>query len=57
MKKNELVAYIEPNVYSQMYDIYKNKTAENVFKKLDDYALDIPSDTVEDIKKFVPVKK
>lgn len=51
------MAYIEPNVYAQMYDIYKNKTAESVFKKWDDYALDIPSDTVEDIKKFVPVKK
>ena len=32
--------------------MYKNKKSENIFKKWDDYALDIPSDSVKDIKKF-----
>ena len=39
-----------------MYELYKNKTAENATKKWDDYAISVTSDIVKDIKQFVPLK-
>ena len=51
------MAYIEPNVYAQMYDIYKKKTAENAMKKWEEYGVNISSDLAKDVKNFVPVKK
>ena len=53
----QLVAYIEPNIYAQMYDMYKKKTVDNAMKKWDEYGVNISSDMVNDIKEFVPIKK
>ncbi len=40
-----------------MYDLYKKKSAENVLQKWEDYAIEIPSNVVNEIKDFVPIKK
>lgn len=40
-----------------MYDLYKKKSNENVMRKWEDYAIEIPSDVAKDIKKYTPVKK
>ena len=44
-------------MYSQIYELYKKKTDENVMKKWEDYVMEIPSDVLNDINKYSPVKK
>lgn len=53
----QLIAFLEPEVYSKLYDLYKKKSAETVFHKWDDYAIDVPSEVANSIKNFVPIKR
>jgi len=40
-----------------MYELYKKKTVENAAKKWEDYAIEVNSDVLNDIKKYSPVKR
>ena len=53
----QLIAHIEPELYANLYDLYKKKTAENVMRKWEDYALEVPADVINEIKNYQPVKK
>lgn len=53
----QLIAFIEPNIYSSLYELYKQKSAENIYHKWDDYAIDVKTDIANSIKNFVPVKR
>ena len=44
-------------MYRKMYELYKNKMAESAVKKWEEYAINVPADIANDIKKFVPVKR
>ena len=53
----QLIANVEPNVYAQMYDLYKKKSAENVLKKWDEFSIEISTNVANEINNFVPIKK
>ena len=53
----QLIAFIEPGVYANLYKLYKKKTVENVLNKWENYTLEVNTDVIEEIKKYEPVKK
>ena len=52
-----LIAYIDPVTYSAMYDLYKQKTANSIYKKWDDYKIDVKEDMLSAINEYIPSKK
>jgi len=52
-----LIAYVDPATYSAMYDLYKKKIANCVYKKWDDYKIDLKEDMLTAINEYVPSKK
>ena len=47
-----LIAYIDPNLYRQLYSINKKQLEDRVYNKLGDYQLDISKNLVKDIEDF-----
>lgn len=52
-----LIAHVDPQAYSGMYDLYKKKLAKNIYKKWDEYTIDINQEIVKSIEEYVPSKK
>ena len=50
-----LVAYIDPNLYRELYAINKNQLAERFFNKWGDYKIDIKKEYIKDIEQFVSI--
>ena len=40
-----------------MYDLYKKKNSENIYKKWDEYSVNIKEDMIQSINQYVPSKK
>ena len=40
-----------------MYDLYKKKVAQNIYKKWDDYNISLNEDIIQSIDQYVPSKK
>ena len=53
----QLIAHVDPETYGAMYDLYKTKTVQNLYKKWEDYILNINADTLKSINDYVPSKK
>lgn len=52
-----LIAHVDPQTYSGMYDLYKKKLAQNIYKKWDEYTININQEIVKSIEEYVPSKK
>ena len=50
-----LVAYVDPNLYREIYSINKKQLSERIFNKWGDYKIDIREDLVKDIEQFTSV--
>jgi hypothetical protein len=48
---------VDPETYAAMYDLYKKKTAQNIYRKWDDYVINIKEDMIQSINDYVPSKK
>ena len=53
----QLIAYLTPNVYSKLYELYKEKAKQNEVKKWNNYAIKVMPEIKEKIANFVPCKK
>jgi len=51
-----LIAHVDPQTYSGMYDLYKKKLAQNIYKKWDEYTININQEIVKSIEEYVPSK-
>ena len=40
----QLMAHVDPKTYSGIYDLYKQKTSQNIYKKQDDYIINVKED-------------
>ena len=54
---SQLIAHIDPKTYGMMYDMYKQRTMQNVYKKWEDYSINIKEDMAEAIEQYMPMKK
>ena len=45
-----LIAYVEPNLYSEFYSINKKQLSERIFNKWGDYKIDVQKDLIKDIE-------
>lgn len=52
-----LIAHVDPQTYLGMYDLYKKKLAQNIYKKWDEYTININQEIVKSIEEYVPSKK
>ncbi len=50
-----LIAYIEPNLYRELYAINKSQLSERVFNKWGDYKIDVQKDLLQDIQQFTSI--
>ena len=57
INKIQLIAFVAPETYAKMYDLYKKKNAENIYKKWDEYSINIKEDMIQSINQYVPSKK
>ena len=53
----QLIAYLTPNVYNKLYELYKERTKQNEAKKWNNYAIKVMPEIKEKIENFVPCKK
>ena len=51
-----LIVYVDPAAYSAIYDLYKQKTANCIYKKWNDYKIDLKEDMLVAINEYVPSK-
>ena len=49
-----LVAYIDPNLYRELYSINKKQLQDRIYNKWGDYQIDVSKDLIKDIKEFTP---
>lgn len=49
-----LVAYIDPNLYRELYSINKKQLQDRIYNKWGDYQIDVSKDLIKDIKEFIP---
>lgn len=52
-----VIAHVDPKTYSEMYELYKKKISENIYKKWEDYTINIKQDMIKAIDDYVPSKK
>lgn len=52
-----LIATIEPQIYTQLYEIYKQKESQKTNKKWQNYEVKIPSNTANQIAAFRPTNR
>ena len=57
INKIQLIAFVDPETYAKMYDLYKKKNSENIYKKWDEYSVNIKGDMIQSINQYVPSKK
>ena len=57
INKIQLIAFVDPETYAKMYDLYKKKNSENIYKKWDEYSVNIKEDMIQSINQYVPSKK
>lgn len=50
-----LIAYIDPNLYREIYSINKRQLSERIFNKWGDYKIDVKNDLINDIEQFTPI--
>jgi len=50
-----LVAYIDPNLYRELYAVNKQQLSERFFNKWGDYKIDVKKDLIRDIEQFTSV--
>ena len=50
-----LVAFIDPGLYHQFYESYKNELNKRKYNKWSEYSLEVKKDIVKDINDFMPV--
>jgi len=43
-------------MYAKIYDLYKKKNSENIYKKWDEYSINIKDDMMRSINQYVPSK-
>ena len=48
----KLIAYIDPNLFREIYSINKKQKAERNYNKWGDFKIDIKNDLIKDIKEF-----
>lgn len=53
----QLIAYLTPNVYNKLYELYKERTKQNEAKKWNNYAIKVMPEIKEKITNFVPCQK
>ena len=53
----QLIAYLTPNVYSQLYELYKERIKQNEAKKWNNYFIKVMPEIKEKITNFVPCQK
>ena len=52
-----MIAFVDPEMYAKIYDLYKKKNSENIYKKWDEYNINIKDDMMRSINQYVPLKK
>ena len=52
-----LIAHVDPLTYSAMYDLYKKKVSSNIYKKWNEYSINVKEDMMQSIHEYVPAKK
>ena len=40
-----------------MYDLYKKKVSSNIYKKWNEYSINVKEDMMQSINEYVPAKK
>jgi len=50
-----LVAYLDPSLYNNFYEIYKNELNKRQYNKWSEYNIEIKRDIINDINNFMPV--
>ncbi len=50
-----LVAFIDPGLYHEFYELYKNELNKKKYNKWSEYSLEVKKDIVKDINDFMPV--
>lgn len=53
----QIIAYLSPNVYSNLYELYKSKSKENEYKRWNEYKVDILPNIKQKIDNFVPCQR
>ena len=53
----QIIAYLTPNIYSNLYELYKTKSQQNEYKKWNDYKIDILPNIKHKIDEFVPCQR
>lgn len=51
-----LIAHVDPLTYSAMYDLYKKKVSSNIYKKWNEYSINVKEDMMQSINEYVPAK-
>ena len=49
-----LIAYVDPQLYRELYSINKRQLQDRIYNKLGDYQIDISKDLLKDIEDFIP---
>ena len=52
-----LVAYVDPQLYAEFYNSYKEEIQKRNYKKWSDYNVEINNNLINDIENFVPVNQ
>lgn len=50
-----LLSYVDPPLYCDFYNTYKEVILKRAYKEWSDYNVEITNDIINDIKNFVPV--
>ena len=53
----QLIAHVEPETYSGLYDLYKKKAATNGNKKWNNYTININEEMLRQVTAYEPSKK
>lgn len=53
----QLIAFVEPNTYSNLYELYKSKNLEKETKKWNNYKIEVIPEVSEKIQNFIPCQR
>ena len=52
-----MITAIEPNIYAQLYDIYKQKENQKSYKQWEEYEISVSNNMLEKIAIFKPTNR